>query len=166
MIYFILFSADILKGFFARTGLPSLMSDWAATSSFDPYLILITMLIILIVLGCFMESLSMILVIVPFFWPVLIELNGGDWVSASDAAFGMTTSELQIWFGILALIVVELGLITPPVGLNVFAIKSFSPKTPLGTIFRGVIPFFGIELVRVAILIFLPSLCLLLPRLL
>ena len=166
MIYFILFSADILKGFFARTGLPSLMSDWAATSSLDPYFILIAMLVILIILGCFMESLSMILVIVPFFWPVLIELNGGDWVSASDAAFGMTTSELQIWFGILALIVVELGLITPPVGLNVFAIKSFSPMTPLGTIFRGVAPFFGIELIRVAILIALPSLCLLLPRLL
>jgi len=69
----------------------------------------------------------MILVIVPFFWPVLITLNGGDFVSAENAAFGMTTDDLKIWFGILALIVVELGLITPPVGLNVFVIKSFSP---------------------------------------
>ncbi len=166
MIYFILFSADILKGFFARTGLPSALSDWAAASTMDPYLILLAMLVILIILGCFMESLSMILVVVPFFWPVLIKLNGGDWVSAENAAFGMTTDELRIWFGILALIVVELGLITPPVGLNVFVIKSFSPETGLGVIFRGVAPFFAIELIRVAVLLLLPILSLYLPRLL
>lgn len=166
MIYFILFSADILKGFFARTGLPAAMSDWAAASSLEPFIILLGMLLILIILGCFLESLSMILVIVPFFWPVLIQLNGGDWVSAEDAAFGMTTDDLRIWFGILALIVVELGLITPPVGLNVFVIKSFSPNTKLGVIFRGVAPFFAIELVRVAILLLLPILSLYLPRVL
>ncbi len=166
MIYFILFSADILKGFFARTGLPAALSDWAAVSALDPYFILVAMLIILIVLGCFMESLSMILVIVPFFWPVLIELNGGDYISSDSAAFGMSNDELRIWFGILALIVVELGLITPPVGLNVFVIKSFSPDTSLATIFRGVAPFFTIELFRVSILILLPVLSLYLPRLL
>ncbi|MDX8354006.1 TRAP transporter large permease [Cognatiyoonia sp. IB215182] len=166
MIYFILFSADILKGFFARTGLPAALSDWAAASTMDPYLILLAMLIILIILGCFMESLSMILVVVPFFWPVLIQLNGGEWVSAEDAAFGLTTDELRIWFGILALIVVELGLITPPVGLNVFVIKSFSPKTGLGVIFRGVAPFFAIELVRVGVLLALPILSLYLPSIL
>ena len=166
MIYFILFSADVLKGFFARTNLPTALSEWAAIAALDPYFILIGMLIILIILGCFMESLSMILVIVPFFWPVLIELNGGDWVGASDAAFGMTTAQLQIWFGILALIVVELGLITPPVGLNVFAIKSFSPDTDIATIFKGVAPFFAIELVRVAIIILIPGLCLFLTEVL
>jgi TRAP-type C4-dicarboxylate transport system permease large subunit len=166
MIYFILFSADILKGFFARTGLPAFLSDWAATSALEPYTILLAMMVILILLGCFMESLSMILVVVPFFWPVLIQLNGGDFVSADAAAFGMTTDDLRIWFGILALIVVELGLITPPVGLNVFVIKSFSPNTGLGVIFRGVAPFFAIELVRVAILIALPVLSLYLPRIL
>lgn len=166
MIYFILFSADVLKGFFARTGLPATLSEWAANAPLEPYVILIAMLAVLILLGCFMESLSMILVIVPFFWPVLIQLNGGDFVSAENAAFGMTTGELQIWFGILALIVVELGLITPPVGLNVFVIKSFSPNTSLVTIFKGVAPFFGIELVRVAIIILLPILALYLPRVL
>ncbi len=160
MIYFILFSADILKGFFARTNLPTALSDWAAASTLEPYVILLAMLLILIVLGCFMESLSMILVVVPFFWPVLIQINGGDYVSAENAAFGMSTEDLRIWFGILALIVVELGLITPPVGLNVFVIKSFSPETGIGTIFRGVAPFFAIELVRVAILILIPSLTL------
>lgn len=166
MIYFILFSADILKGFFARTNLPNALSDWAAASALDPYVILLAMLVILIILGCFMESLSMILVVVPFFWPVLIQLNGGDFVSAENAAFGMTTDDLRIWFGILALIVVELGLITPPVGLNVFVIKSFSPNTSIVTIFRGVAPFFGIELIRVVILILIPGLTLFLTRVL
>ncbi|QFU09217.1 Sialic acid TRAP transporter permease protein SiaT [Rhodobacteraceae bacterium THAF1] len=166
MIYFILFAADILKGFFARSGLPAALSDWASASALEPYTILIAMLLVLIVLGCFMESLSMILVIVPFFWPVLITLNGGDYVSAEDAAFGMSTNDLRIWFGILALIVVELGLITPPVGLNVFVIKSFSPDTGIGTIFRGVAPFFAIEILRVAILIALPVLSLYLTRVL
>ncbi|MEM6945147.1 MAG: TRAP transporter large permease [Pseudomonadota bacterium] len=166
MIYFILFSADILKGFFARTGLPMALSDWAAASTLEPYAVLLVMLLALIALGCFMESLSMILVVVPFFWPVLIELNGGDFVSAADAAFGMTTDELKIWFGILALVVVELGLITPPVGLNVFVIKSFSPNTSLGTIFRGVAPFFAVELLRTALLLLLPGLCLFLTRVL
>ena len=93
-------------------------------------------------------------------------MNGGDFVSADTAAFGMTTDELRIWFGILALIVVELGLITPPVGLNVFVIKSFSPDTGLGVIFRGVAPFFTVELLRVAVLIALPVLSLYLPRVL
>ncbi|MGY9047742.1 C4-dicarboxylate ABC transporter permease [Puniceibacterium antarcticum] len=166
MIYFVLFSADILKGFFARTNLPTALSDWAAASTLEPYTILLAMLVMLIVLGCFMESLSMILVVVPFFWPVLIQLNGGDYVSAESAAFGMTTDDLRIWFGILALIVVELGLITPPVGLNVFVIKSFSPDTSIATIFRGVAPFFGIELIRVTILILIPGLTLFLTRVL
>ena len=129
MIYFILFAADVLKGFFARSGLPVALTDLVANSGFEPYFILVLMLLLLIVLGCFMESLSMILVVVPFFWPTLIELNGGDYVTAADAAFGMTADQLIIWFGILALVVVELGLITPPVGNNVFVINSFVPKS-------------------------------------
>lgn len=163
MIYLILFAADVLKGFFARSGLPVALTDLVANSSFDPYLILVLMLLLLIILGCFMESLSMILVVVPFFWPTLIELNGGDYVAAADAAFGMTSEQLKIWFGILALVVVELGLITPPVGLNVFVIKSFAPDTPMSTIFGGVMPFFAIEVFRVASILLFPALCLFLP---
>jgi TRAP-type C4-dicarboxylate transport system permease large subunit len=163
MIYLILFAADVLKGFFARSGLPVALTNLVANSSFDPYLILVLMLILLIILGCFMESLSMILVVVPFFWPTLIELNGGDYVAAADAAFGMTSEQLKIWFGILALVVVELGLITPPVGLNVFVIKSFAPDTSMSTIFGGVMPFFAVEVFRVASILLFPALCLFLP---
>ncbi len=166
MIYLILFTADMLKGFFARTGLPAMLSGAAGSSGLDPYLVLFLLLLVLVLLGCFMESLSMILVVVPFFWPVLVEINGGDHATAATSAFGMGSESLKLWFGILALVVVELGLITPPVGLNVFVIKSFAPDTPILTIFRGVFPFFLGELVRVALLVLVPGLCLLVPHLL
>ncbi len=165
MIYFILFGAEVLKGFFTRAGLPAALAQWAGASGLDPWTVLIAMLVILIILGCFMDSLAMILVVVPFFWPALVDLNGGDYATAAGAAYGMDTDSLKIWFGILALVVVELGLITPPVGLNVFIIASLAKDTPMGTVFRGVMPFFGIEIVRVALLLAFPALALLLPRL-
>ncbi len=165
MIYLILFGAEVLKGFFTRTGLPQALSDWAALSGLDPMLVLIIMLVIFVILGCFMESLAMILVVVPFFWPTLIALNGGDYVTAETAAFGMDNDSLKIWFGILALIVVELGLITPPVGLNVFIISSLTRDTPMSTVFRGVLPFLGAEVIRVALILMLPALTLIVPRL-
>jgi len=166
MIYFILFGAEVLKGFFTRAGLPSALATWAGTSGLDPWLVLIAMLIILIVLGCFMESLAMILVVVPFFWPVLIDLNGGDYATAATATYGMDAEELKIWFGILALIVVELGLITPPVGLNVFIINALAKDVPMSVTFQGVMPFFGVELIRVALILAIPALVLVVPRLL
>jgi tripartite ATP-independent transporter DctM subunit len=166
MIYFILFGAEALKGFFSRAKLPAALAEWAGSGGFDPWTMLIAMLVLLIVLGCFMDSLAMILVVVPFFWPVLTDLNGGDYVTAADAAYGMTAEQLKIWFGILALVVVELGLITPPVGLNVFIIGQLSGGTPMGEIFRGVAPFFAAELLRIAILLAIPALSLALPALL
>jgi tripartite ATP-independent transporter DctM subunit len=166
MIYFILFGAEVLKGFFARSGLPAALASWASTSGFDPWLVLVVMLVIFIVLGCFMESLSMILVIVPFFWPVLVDLNGGAYALADSAAYGIGPEELKIWFGILALVVVELGLITPPVGLNVFIISSLAPDTSMGETFKGVMPFFAVEILRVALLVAVPAIALTLPRLL
>jgi tripartite ATP-independent transporter DctM subunit len=166
MIYFILFGAEVLKGFFARSGLPAALASWASTSGFDPWIVLVVMLVILIVLGCFMESLSMILVIVPFFWPVLVDLNGGAYALADGAAYGLDPEELKIWFGILALVVVELGLITPPVGLNVFIISSLAPDTSMGETFKGVMPFFAVEILRVSVLVAVPAIALTLPRLL
>lgn len=165
MIYLILFGAEVLKGFFTRTNLPQALSEWAANSGMDPMLILVIMLLAFVILGCFMESLAMILVVVPFFWPTLIALNGGEFATAETSAFGMDQEELKIWFGILALIVVELGLITPPVGLNVFIISSLTKDTPMSTVFRGVLPFLGAEVVRVGLILWLPTLTLLVPRL-
>ena len=87
-------------------------------------------------------------------------------VGAADSPFGVTTEDLKIWFGILALIVVELGLITPPVGMNVFIISAQVPDVPMRRTFLGVVPFFGAEIVRVSVLVAFPALTLWLPELL
>jgi len=166
MIAFILFGAEVLKTFFSRAGLPAALADWAGTSGYNPWTVLILMLVILIVLGCFMESLAMILVVVPFFWPALIELNGGDYATAASAAYGMDSEDLKLWFGVLALVVVELGLITPPVGLNVFIISTLAKDVPISETFKGVMPFFGVEIIRIGLLLLLPGLVLWLPGLL
>jgi TRAP-type C4-dicarboxylate transport system permease large subunit len=117
--------------------------------------IMVLIILLYLVLGCLMDSLSMVILTVPFFWPVVAGLN-----------FGLDPNELKIWFGIIILIVVELGLITPPVGLNVFIINSLSPNVPMRETFKGVMPFFGSEILRVAILIAFPAITLFLPRLL
>lgn len=165
MIYLILLGAELLKIFMARGGVPQAMAEWMAHSGLSPMLTLLLLLTALILLGCLMDSLSMILLAIPFFWPVLVEMNGGDYVMAADSPFGMDTEDLKIWFGILALIVVELGLITPPVGMNVFIISAQSPDVPMSKTFLGVMPFFGAEIVRVGVLVAFPAITLWLPRL-
>jgi tripartite ATP-independent transporter DctM subunit len=166
MIYLILLGAEMLKVFMARGGVPQAMAEWMVNSGLPSMTVLIILLVALILLGCLMDSLSMILLAIPFFWPVLVTMNGGDYVTAADATFGMNNEDLKIWFGILALIVVELGLITPPVGMNVFVISALAEGVPMRETFIGVLPFFLAEMVRVAILIAFPILTLWLPRLL
>lgn len=152
MIYLILLGAELLKIFMARGGVPQAAAEMMLNSGLDPYIILVLLLIALIVLGCLMDSLSMILLAIPFFWPVISSLD-----------FGMGEEDLKIWFGVLALIVVELGLITPPVGMNVFIISALDKETPMSETFKGVMPFFGAEMVRIAILIAFPAITLWLP---
>jgi tripartite ATP-independent transporter DctM subunit len=166
MIYLILLGAEMLKIFMARGGVPQAMAEWMVGSGLSAMSILVILLVALIFLGCLMDSLSMILLAIPFFWPVLVAINGGDGVSAANAAFGMTAEDLKIWFGILALIVVEVGLITPPVGMNVFVISAMVPDVPMGKIFLGVMPFFVSEMIRVTILVMFPVITLWLPKLL
>jgi tripartite ATP-independent transporter DctM subunit len=166
MIYLILLGAEMLKIFMSRGGVPQAVAEWMGNSGLAPMTILILLLIALIFLGMLMDSLSMILLAVPFFWPVLVEINGGDYVDAANAGFAMSSDDLKIWFGILTLIVVELGLITPPVGMNVFVISAMAKDVPMKEIFIGVMPFFASEIVRVAILVSFPVLTLWLPRIL
>jgi tripartite ATP-independent transporter DctM subunit len=154
MIYLILLGAQILNIFMARGGVPQAAADMMLHSGLSPIMILILLLVALIVLGCLMDSLSMILLTIPFFWPVISGLD-----------FGMTQEHLKIWFGILALIVVELGLITPPVGMNVFVINALAKDVPMSQTFKGVMPFFVAELFRVALLVAFPALSLWLPKL-
>ncbi len=155
MIYLILLGAELLKIFMSRGGVPQAAAEMMASSGLPPYAVLVLLLLALIVLGCLMDSLSMILLAIPFFWPVIADMD-----------FGMGPEETKVWFGILALIVVELGLITPPVGMNVFVINSLARDVRMSVTFRGVLPFFGAELVRVGLLVAFPAITLFLPRLL
>jgi tripartite ATP-independent transporter DctM subunit len=166
MIYLILLGAELMKIFMSRIGLPQQAAAWIAESGFAPMSVMILILVALILLGCLMDSLSMILLVIPFFWPMLLELNGGLYQGAEGAGFGMSSDDLKIWFGILALIVVELGLITPPVGMNVFVISALARDVPMIQTFKGVAPFFGVELLRVAVLLAFPALTLWLPAVL
>ncbi len=166
MIFLILLGAELLKIFMSRAGVPQFAAEMAVNSGLTPMMVLLLLLVALILLGCLMDSLSMILLVLPFFWPVLVAMNGGDFQPAEGSGFGMSTEHLKIWFGILALVVVELGLITPPVGMNVFVISALAKDVPMATTFRGVAPFFASEIVRVGILILFPSLTLALPLLL
>ena len=153
MVYLILLGAEMLKIFMSRGGVPQAAAEAIANSGLTPMVILVLLLVALIILGCLMDSLSMILLVIPFFWPVVSELD-----------FGLSEEELKIWFGILALIVVELGLITPPVGMNVFVISAMAKDVPMRETFIGVLPFFGAELVRVVLLVSFPVITLWLPR--
>lgn len=164
MIYLILLGAEIMKIFLSRLGLPQETAAWVLEAGFAPMTVLLVLLVALVLLGCLLDSLSMILLVIPFFWPVLVDINGGLWQTADGAGFGMSTEDLKIWFGILALIVVELGLITPPVGMNVFVISALAPDVPMRQIFRGVAPFFFAELLRVGLLLLFPGLTLWLPH--
>ena len=166
MIYLILLGAELMKIYMSRTGLPQALADWILVAGFEPMSVLIALLLGIILLGCLLDSLSIILLIIPFFWPVLVELNGGVHIAAETAGFGMTTGDLKIWFGILALVVVEVGLITPPVGMNVFVISSIADNCDISDTFRGVSPFFIAELIRIVILVSLPILALWLPNIL
>ena len=166
MIYLILLGAELMKIYLSRIGLPQATAEWIIGTGLAPMTVLVLLLLALIALGCLMDSLSMILLVIPFFWPVLVDLNGGLYMSAEGSGFGMSTEDLKIWFGILALIVVELGLITPPVGMNVFVISALAKDIPMAETFKGVVPFFGAEVARVAVLAAFPAISLWLPRVL
>ncbi|MEF2549970.1 TRAP transporter large permease [Aurantimonas sp. A2-1-M11] len=155
MIFLILLGAELLKIFMARAGVPQAAAEFLQNSGMAPFEILALIIVIFLVFGCLMDSLSMVILAIPFFWPVVAGLD-----------FGLGPDETKIWFGIIILVVVELGLITPPVGLNVFIINSLSPDVPMRETFKGVMPFFGSEIIRVVLLIAFPAISLILPRLL
>ena len=153
MIFLIIFGAALFNSFLAFTRAPALLSEYIVALGWAPLLVLLLILLVYLVFGCFMDSLSMILLTIPVFFPIVEALD-----------FGLTIEEQAIWFGVLVLIVVEVGLITPPVGLNLFVINSMAPGVPLSTTYRGVLPFVATDLIRVALLVLAPSLSLFLVR--
>jgi tripartite ATP-independent transporter DctM subunit len=150
MIFLILLGADIMNVFLALTQMPAELSRWVIGLNYSPLLILFVIISIYLVLGCIMDSLSMLLLTIPIFFPIIM---GGDY-------WGLDAESKAIWFGILALMVVEIGLITPPVGMNVFIISSMAKDTPMEETFIGIVPFLMSDIARIALIVFVPSIAL------
>jgi C4-dicarboxylate transporter DctM subunit len=146
MIFLILIGAEFYSAFLALSQLPQALSQWIAGLGWSPLSVLLTIVFVYLVLGCVMDGLAMILVTIPVFLPVILGLD-----------FGIPPDAVAIWFGILVLTVVEVGLITPPVGLNVYIINAMAEGVPMSDTFKGIVPFFLSDLVRIAIIIAFPA---------
>jgi tripartite ATP-independent transporter DctM subunit len=155
MIFVILLGAEVFNAFLALSQAPDLLAMWITEQGFPPYGVLAAMLLAYILLGAVMDELAMILLTLPVFFPVITVLD-----------FGMDSTETAIWFGILVLIVVGIGLTAPPIGLNVFVVSSLAPDIPIARTYRGVLPFLATDLVRLALCVIFPGLSLWLVRLL
>jgi C4-dicarboxylate transporter, DctM subunit len=155
MIFFIVLGAAVFNSFLALSQLPQTMAAFVTEQGFSPWMVLTIILVLYLVMGCFMDSLSMILLTVPIFFPIVSVLD-----------FGLTAEEFARWFGILILIVVEVGLITPPVGMNLFVINSMSKETRISATYAAVMPFVASDIIRTAILVIFPGITLALVRLL
>lgn len=148
-LLFIVMGATMFAYFVIQAGLPSAFIDIVRQYQLEPWQVIVAIIIFFIIGGCFLDSIGMILMTVPVFLPVVVSL-GYD----------------PVWFGILQVVLIEIGLLTPPVGMNCFVLRAQAPDIPVATIFRGVLPFIGANMALVALLILYPDLALYLPRLL
>ncbi len=146
MIFLITIGAMVFSRFLALSTLPTEVAKWVGNLSLSPVIILIIMLLMYLILGCILDTLAMILLTIPIFFPVITTL-GFD----------------QLWFGVLVVIMAEVGLITPPIGMNVYVIAGVAKDVPLGTIFKGSYPFALIMLGFVGLIIVFPSIATFLP---
>ena len=147
MLFLIVLGAMILGYFFSVTRLPFELATMVGALPVNRYVILMLILLVILLLGCLMDSLAIVLLTIPVFYPLILHL-GFD----------------PIWFGIIVVRVTEMGLITPPVGLNVFIIQGIT-QVPMETIFRGVIPFLIADFCQIIVLVLLPEIVLFLPNL-
>lgn len=154
LIFLILLGAEIFNAFLALTQMPAGLA--AEVNKFDlpPRVILGAVMIVYLILGCVMESMAMVLLTIPVFYPIIL---------AQD--FGLTPEQVGIWFGILALMAVEMGMITPPFGLNLFLINAMARGVPMRDTYVGVLPFVVSDIVRTIIIMFVPATTLLIPGL-
>ncbi len=150
MIMLLVAGAMVFGRFIAVSRLPFEMANWAANLNLPPFMIMAVILIIYLILGCFIDALALVLLTVPIFYPVVTDVLGYN----------------PIWFGVITVLVVAMGVITPPVGMNVFIIKGVAKDVPLETIFKGVWPFIIAIFACIALLIIFPQLTTFLPDLL
>lgn len=150
MIFLVLLGADLLNSGLALTQMPAELASWVSEAGLAPMLVLVAILVLYLLLGCVMDSLAMILLTIPIFYPLIMGLD----------FYGLDASEKSVWFGILVLMVVEIGLITPPLGMNLFIVQKASGNVPFVETARGIMPFIASDLLRVVLLVAFPILCL------
>ena len=165
MIFTIIWGVLIYVRFLGFANLPRAFSDWINGMEHSPMLTLVLILLAYAVLGCFMDAIGMLLLTLPVVYPAVMELNGGELVSAADSAFGMSGPMCAIWFGILVVKMAEFCLITPPIGLNCFVVAGVRPELSVQDVFRGVTPFFIADALTIAGLVAFPGIVLWLPSL-
>ncbi|TDK48088.1 TRAP transporter large permease [Antarcticimicrobium luteum] len=146
MIFFILIGAALFNFFLENTGLPQFLIEQIRNSGLGPTPVMILILVFYIVLGCFMDSMSMILLTVPLLAPVAVDLD-----------FSL------VWFGIVVVTVAEIGLITPPIGMNLFVVQAAARDVKQATVVRGIVPFILADILRLTLLVAFPALVLWLP---
>jgi tripartite ATP-independent transporter DctM subunit len=150
MIFLILLGADVLNVFLALSQMNVELAKWVLGLQLPPLLVIALIICIYLVLGCIMDSLSMILLTIPIFFPIVMGLD----------ISGLSQEGKAIWFGIIVLMVVEIGLITPPVGMNVFIINSMAKDVPMKDTFKMVLPFLASDMLRIAAIVVFPGIVL------
>ena len=148
MVLVIVAGATVFGHFLAVTRIPYILADWVAGLPLPPWAIMGLIISIYLIGGCFMDSLAMILLTIPIFYPVAVNL-GYD----------------PIWFGVIIVLITEMGVITPPVGVNVYVVSGVAKDVPLEVIFKGILPLLGALIVCNIILIIFPQIALFLPSL-
>ena len=156
MLFTVLIGAQIFQRFIVRAGMPDDLLGFVTGFDVSPLMVIFLILLVYIILGCVFESLSMLLLTVPVFAPVVAELGlFSGYPGEQELAL--------IWFGIIVVVVTEISLITPPVGLNVFVLRGVLGDVSTGTIFRGVTPFWIADIFRLLLLVLVPMLVLIVP---
>lgn len=153
MIFAVVIGAELFSNFVNFAGLPDALASLVLDLEMPVWAVILVIIVIYMILGCVLESLSMVLLTVPVFYPLMYELPFTNELL-------LDPEMALIWFAIVVVVVTEISLITPPVGMNVFVLKSVLRDVPLGTIFKGVLPFWFADIVRLTLLITIPSLSL------
>ena len=165
MIFSIIWGVLIFVRFLGFSGLPETFANWIISLPFDPYLILIMILLGYVILGMFIDAIGLLLLTLPVVYPAIILLNGGPDVTAEQSAFGMTFNQVSVWFGIIVVKMAEVCLITPPIGLNCFVVAGVRKDIPVTDVFKGVTLFFIADILTILALILFPSVITWLPDL-
>ena len=146
MIFLVLLGADLPNSGLAVTQLPTELAEWVKNSGMPPLAVLVAILVVYVLLGCVMDSLAMILLTIPIFYPMVMGLD----------YWGLSLADKSVWFGILALMVVEIGLVHPPVGMNLFIIQKLAKDVPYMETAKGVMPFLASDFIRIGFLVMFP----------